>query len=881
MTDYSNTVFTPKTTVPTRFTSKEVEDAVRRRWSGLKPTASGEPYLLVDGPPYANGNIHIGHALNKVLKDIVARMKRQRGFDVQFQPGWDCHGLPIEWAVEQEFRTKGLEKNQVSGSEFRARCRSFAQEWVTAQADQFKALGVSAEWSKPYLTMQPMREAQIMGKFHDLLRNGQVYQANKPVLWSAVEGTSMAEAEVEEKEHEVPTVWVRFPIVSGTLLGSFLLVWTTTPWSLPGNAAVVFGNDISYGLYNYEGMQYVVSDSSAASLFGEEGNRLQDVSADELKSMTVHAPFQTELSVPVFAADFVQEKTGTGLVHLGPSHSMDDWTAWRTQFGDAPYPQVVNPDGRIDSSIPMVGGLKIVQGKGYGPGNSEVVNYLAALNLLFKIEEQKITLPHSWRSGAMLITIATPQWFIDLSSLPRSVNEAVEFHPAFGRTRLESMLARRPDWVVSRQRMWGTPLGVFVNRETGNPLLDEGVLLRTLGMVMARGSDGWWDTPVEELLGDYNPEQYVRIDDVLDVWFDSACVPYFYDRPADLVLEGSDQSKGWFQSSYIVSALLTGRAPYKKVVTHGFVLDKDGLKMSKSKKNVTDPATIVSRYGADVLRLWVASADYTQDVRISEDTLKGCAEMHRKIRNTLRYLVGSLSDFDPSDQVDSLPDVEFRAMYQLLEFTKKMESHAVALDFSAYTRELNRYCVEDLSGFLLDIRKDVLYCDPKTSHTRKAYLLLLSQIYSVLIMYCSPIMPFTAEEMQSARFPDGVMACELPFAGLRNLSNPPQEWHDQWSRIMVVRDAANRDMSEARAAGAIKATTETIVFLKNAPAPPELMAEVLIVSEVKSMLDWEGSADLMVVRADQEGMSKCPRCWKYAPIDEPLELCERCEDAIS
>jgi isoleucyl-tRNA synthetase len=888
MTEYSNTVFTPKASMPTRFTPAAVETAARDVWAGVPySNGAGDPFLLVDGPPYANGDIHIGHALNKILKDVVVRQKRQRGFKAQFQPGWDCHGLPIEWAVEQEFRASGREKNDVPQVEFRARCREFAQGWVDRQRDQFKALGVDADWDNPYLTMQPVTEARIMSRFHDLARQGLVYRASKPVLWSYVEGTSMAEAETEDQDHEVPTIWVAFPVVSGPLTGQNLMIWTTTPWSLPGNAAVVFGENIQYGTYAYNGRHYVVADSRAEDVFGPDFTRVNDVHVDDLRASTVQPPFRTELSVPVFAADLVREATGTGFVHIGPSHSMDDWSAWRKQFGDAPYPQPVGQDGLFKSDVQLVGGQAVVKGKRYGPANEEIMAYLAASHLLFKIEVQTQTLPHSWRSGVLLVTIDTPQWFINLDSFRAGedgVGEDVVFRPDAGRTRLQSMLVDRPDWVVSRQRKWGTPLGLFVNRQTGNPLLDERVLNKTMGMVIAMGSEGWWDIDPAELLGpDYSVDDYERVDDVLDVWFDSACVPLLYPERADLVIEGSDQSRGWFQSSLIVSRLLTDRAPYREVLTHGFVLDGQGKKMSKSKKNVMDPQTIAQKYGVDVLRLWAVSSDYTQDLRISDESLKVHAETHRKVRNTLRYLVGSLVDYDPGvlDWQTSLPEVEFRATHHLFQFIEKMEQYVDDYDFAGYARELRRYCTEDLSGFLFDIRKDVLYCDATNSPARQAYLMVLKEIYDVLLRYTAPVMPFTAQEVQTSR--DGPQAhiSTLVCPDRPGIDSPPQAWMDEWDAIMAFRETVYAEIETMRKEGLVKGSTDVVVLAStdNLPADAKLVEEVLIVSAVDT--NAMPSLGVRVVKATEAGMTKCPRCWKFAPITPSAELCGRCQDVVA
>lgn len=889
MTDYKATVFTPTTDMPTRFNPAAVvhSDVV----SGGYDVGSGQNFLLVDGPPYANGDIHIGHALNKVLKDAVVRSKRQRGIRAPFQPGWDCHGLPIEWAVEQEFRDQGREKSTVSSSEFRARCRAFAQSWVDRQRDEFKRLGIAADWENPYLTMNPLAESQIMSYFHDLARNGFVYRANKPVLWSYIEGTSMAEAETEEQEHEVPTLWVRFPIVSGPHTGASVVIWTTTPWSLPGNAGVAFSETISYGLYEDSRGRFIVSDESAPSLFHETATRLCDVSADDLREAKLTSPFRTKTAVPMFSADLVKPGSGTGLVHIGPSHSTDDWLAWRAVMGDEPYPRPVGRDGRFTSELGMLAGLAVVRGKRYGPANDEVINHLAATGDLFKKEIKTLTLQHSWRSGGLLITIDTPQWFIDLSDFRTGrlgIPDGVQFQPETGRTRMASMLLGRPDWVVSRQRMWGTPIGLFIHRETGLPLLDEGVLARSRGAVVAHGSEGWWDLDPSDLLGpDYSITDYERVDDVLDVWFDSACVPLMASHePADLVIEGSDQSKGWFQSSLIVSMLLKGRAPYRAVVTHGFVLDERGFKMSKSKKNVVDPLKVIEQYGADVLRLWATSSDYTQDVRVSAETLKVHAETHRKVRNTLRYIVGAVGPMSGWENFipDTLPEVEKRALYQLSQSRTIMDRAMEDYDFVSYTRELRRYCAEDLSNFLFDVRKDVLYCDAPDNSVRRAYLETLRHILMTLVRYVEPIMPFLSQEVMTA------IGTDTRNIGMRLppvITTPDQQWVDKWEFIMDLRQRVNSLIEMKRKEGGIKSSSEALVKIRvdavpgdMCDIPAKLVEEVLMVAQVSSYED-DLTQPIEIDLAANIGLTKCPRCWSYTYSDFDDNLCDRCAKVVT
>ncbi len=877
MSELSHTVFRPQPSMPTRFEPAKVEAAARVVWTKpLRAATRKGQFLLLDGPPYANGDIHMGHALNKVLKDLVVRTKRQRGYDVTWNAFWDCHGLPIEWKVELEQRAAGL--TNVDPTDLRKACRSYATENLARQREQFKALGVTANFdAQNSSTMDPVIEADIMGIFHDLVVAGKVYRANKPVMWSYVEGTAMAEAEAEQRVHNVNTVWVKFPILSGALTGTNLLVWTTTPWSLPGNAAVVYSRDITYGLYTFEGQNYVIADSAAEATFGDAATRVWDVNSEQLDSMTVQSPFSPTTTNPVFHADFVSEGTGTGLVHLGPSHSMEDWAAWQKQFPDADYLRPVGKDGCFKPDVPHVGGMPVVKNKRYGEGNDRVVEVLKAVGALVREEVRELTLNHSWRSEALLYVIDTPQWFLDVEEARQQSLRGIKFIPESGGNRLESMLRNRPDWVVSRQRRWGTPLGLFVNAN-GEPLLDTEVLQKSFDVVREGGSEAWWTTPTEELLCGYSPKDYTRVDDVLDVWFDSGAMIHIDGRVPDMLIEGTDQSRGWFQSLLVLHAL-SGHPfePYKNVITHGFVVTKNREKMAKRSGNGLSPSVIAEKYGTDVLRMWVAASDYTQDIALDEEVLKGVVEQHRKIRNTLRYLVGALEGYDPTVEHDEEPAIERRARYQLQCFILKMEAAVERYDFAAYTRELNRYCVEDLSNFLFEVRKDILYCDSLKSGRRNAYLYRLNEIFEWMIAYATPLMPFTAEEVMTAKG-DGRSAASLEVPDF--VPEPfDLEWEKRWDAIMALRDLIFHDMEEARKAGTIKSSLDTVVFIKDPPAPFEVMEEVLITSKAGGLLMTSAPVGHMVVKATEDGLVKCPRCWKHAELEED-GLCMRCSIVV-
>jgi isoleucyl-tRNA synthetase len=862
------------------------------------------------------------------------------GYDAPYVPGWDCHGLPIEWKVEEQWRRDKKDKS-LDPAGFRADCRAYAAKWVDVQKEQFKRLGVLADWDNQfgtYRTMQPEWESGILHTFHDMVRNGLVYRANKPVLWSPVERTALAEAETVEQEHTVPTIFLRFPVHSGSLFfeGANLLVWTTTPWSLPGNAAVAFNPDIAYGLYETPSGRYVVADALAETVFTESHRRLRDVPASDLDGHTLFHPLSTRRgngykAIEAIPSSFVRESAGTGLVHVGPAHSTEDWIAWRTAKGDAPFPNPVGENGVYNDDVRVFAGIAVTKGKKLGPANQAVIDHLAANGMLYRREDRPITMQHSWRSDAVLITRAAPQVFISLDTLAptnglvqgsttardRAMNELadVEFVPPHARQRMMSMLANRPDWLVSRQRLWGTPLALFVHKTTGAICDDPNVLAATHQTLADAGSEAWFDlTPatVFKYAQRDDADQWERLDDVLDVWFDSGCVHVMMNTTADLVVEGTDQSRGWFQSSLLVAVLSGKQAPFRKVLTHGFALDATGKKMSKSQGNVLDPQKVIDQYGADVLRVWVASTDVTEDVRASMGAMDTHAETARKIRNTMRYMVGALHDYDassgsPDTPDNDAPELERYIRHRMFVTNETLAGMLRANNLTQYMSTIVNFCVHDLSSLLFDIRKDVLYCDARSSSKRRAYRYLLRQLFHHMVIWIAPVMPFAAEELFQANYPaPSIIVDGEEFKNPRH-SVHLQRWlstvetyrdealADKWERLIGYRSKMLAEIEAQRAAGVIKASTEVamvVIAKTGSQAYDDLstmtrdeLSDFGIVGDAMLMgidlfpEEW-GEIKVDVEKSESE---KCDRCW-LSKVDvhecNTGKLCDRCCEVV-
>lgn len=877
--DYRDTVFLPNTTMPTR--NKAQHDLpILNKWSTLYQDVMarnihGDDFNLHDGPPYANGGIHIGHAMNKILKDFVIRSRNLLGYRAEFRPGWDCHGLPIEWKVEEEWRKAKRDKND-DPKAFRQDCRDYAQRWVDHQMEQFKRLGVMADWANPYLTMSPDSEMKIMGAFHDLVAAGRVFRDNRPTLWSPIEKTSLSDAEVVEREHDIPNIWVSFRLTTGPLTGTSLLVWTTTPWSLVGNTAVAFNPNIQYGLFDTPQGRFIVANDLSDTL--TDGEYIRDIANDEILNATYVHPLGDQFpNGVVIAADFVRANSGTGLVHVGPAHSIEDWTAWR-KAGYTDYPNSIKPNGQYQDDVPFFGGMSVTKGKKFGPAQDAVLDKLTELNTLYGREDRKLTISHSWRSDAILLTISSPQWFIDLEETRQDALDAlagIKVTPYSAKVRMHNMAETRPNWLVSRQRLWGTPLGLFINHQ-GEPCRDSRVLIQTYNILSQRGTEAWFDLTVREVFeaaGRKDWDDWTRQDDVLDVWFDSSQVSNILGHQADLVIEGTDQARGWFGSSLWASALANVPAQ-KEILTHGFVLDKNGRKMSKSEGNVIDPMKVVDQYGADALRIWVSSIDWTSDVKVSDESLRNSAEIARKLRNSLRYLSGALHGYlEPNGPV-ILPESEAFVMEKTYDLDRGENSLTRLLENHSYTGYLNKlmdYC-QFISSHWFDVRKDVLYCDAEDSETRIAYRWALNRVYDYLVRWLAPLMPFAAEESWESLGRSGSVHTQR---WMKVSDDRDELLVERWETFCEMRPRIMEEIERQKSLGTIKNASEAVVMITTVSELPHEIATLLMVSQVDVQYGDEISVTVM-----KSELQKCQRCWQHV-ITNDSELCERCHDVVN
>lgn len=844
--DYRDTIFLPKTEFPMRAGLPKREPEILSHWQEtrlydrLRAQAEGrEKFVLHDGPPYANGNIHIGTGLNKILKDIVVRSQQMMGHDANYVPGWDCHGLPIEWKIEEQYRAKGKNKDDVPINEFRRECRDFAAEWIDVQREEFKRLGVEGDWDNPYTTMSFKAEAQIAREFQKFLMNGGLYRGSKPVMWSVVERTALAEAEVEYEDHTSPTIWAKFPITNAVvapgapaeLLDASIVIWTTTPWTIPGNRAVSYAPKIKYGLYEVTaapednwaktGDRLVLADALVADVMQaarvDAYERRGDV---DPKSITTCAhPLRGhgyDFDVPLLPGDHVTEEAGTGFVHTAPGHGRDDFETWMDHEKllterniDRTIPFTVGGDGFFTAQAPGFEGKRVINDKGkFGDANDAVIKALSEAGALIARGRLTHQYPHSWRSKAPVIFRNTPQWFIsmetnDLRKIALQAIEDTRFYPAAGQNRIRAMIETRPDWVISRQRAWGVPLTVFMHKETGDLLRDETVNQRIVDAFEAEGADAWFADDAKErfLANDHNPEEWEKIDDILDVWFDSGSTHAFVCEaehnaggwdlkwPASLYLEGTDQHRGWFHSSLLEACGTRGRAPYDAVLTHGFVMAEDGRKMSKSLGNVVTPQDVMKQNGADILRLWVMSSDYAEDLRIGAEIIKSNVDAYRKLRNTMRFLLGSLSDFDAGERVEAqdMPELERYMLHRLTELDAIVREGYDNFDFKRIFAHLFNFATVDLSALYFDIRKDALYCDRADALRRRACRTVLDHVFKCLTTWFAPVLCFTMEEVWQTRFPDSGSSVHLQQFPDIDAAWRNDELAAKWDTVRTVR----------------------------------------------------------------------------------------------
>jgi isoleucyl-tRNA synthetase len=963
--DYSSTLYLPQTEFPMRAGLPQKEPEMAKKWKEmnlykrLRASAAGrEKFVLHDGPPYANGNIHIGHALNKVLKDVITRSFQMRGYDSNYVPGWDCHGLPIEWKIEEKYREKGKDKNEVPVNEFRQECRDFAQGWINIQSEEFRRLGIEGDFDNPYTTMAFHAEARIAGELLKIATSGQLYRGSKPIMWSVVERTALAEAEVEYAEVESDTIWVKFPVVSvdtsassfaagvaslmnserseGTeevspeqlqsvqvLKSAAVVIWTTTPWTIPGNRAISYSSKIEYGLYEITeatndfgpqpGEKLIFAKrlaEDAATKAKVTFKLVRDVTGAELGAITCGHPLKDlgyTFAVPMLDGDHVTDDAGTGFVHTAPSHGREDFEAWMANVRaleargiDTKIPFPVDDAGFYTEDAPGFGpsaeggAARVLDDNGKkGDANKRVMDALIAANNLFARGRIKHEYPHSWRSKKPVIFRNTPQWFVymdkelgdgtTLRTRALSAIDQTRFVPAGGQNRLRAMIEQRPDWVLSRQRAWGVPICVFADAE-GNVLKDEKVNARILEAFEKEGADAWFaEGAKERFLGnEHDGDKWQMVSDILDVWFDSGSTHTFTleDRPdlkwpADVYLEGSDQHRGWFHSSLLESCATRGRAPYNAVITHGFTMAEDGRKMSKSLGNTVTPQDVMKESGADILRLWVMSTDYAEDQRLGKTIIQTNIDAYRKIRNTIRWMLGTLAH-DTGEEIAyaDLPELEKLMLHRLSELDQLVRKAYDEFDFKRIVRALSDFANVELSAFYFDIRKDTLYCDAPSSLKRRSALFVIRKLFDCLVLWFAPMMPFTTEEAWLSRDPSAESVHLEQFPVI------PADWSNEavaekWKGVRTVRRAVTGALEIERKEKRIGSSLEAapVVHVADAELLKALegldFAEICITSDI-TVVSGEGPDEAfrlddgtkVAVEPKLAEGTKCARSWK-------------------
>jgi isoleucyl-tRNA synthetase len=956
--DYSKTLFLPQTEFPMRAGLPQREPEILKSWNDiglydrLREQARGRTkFVLHDGPPYANGNIHIGHALNKILKDVVTKSQQMLGFDSNYVPGWDCHGLPIEWKIEEEnYRSKGKQKPDFRDSAamvaFRRECRAYATHWLNVQREEFKRLGIIGDWDHPYATMDYFAEAQIARELMKFAANGTLYRGSKPVMWSVVEKTALAEAEVEYEDYTSDTVWVKFPVTSpahGTLAGACVVIWTTTPWTLPGNRAISFAPKIGYGLYKVtdapadnwakNGDLLILADALAEGVFKQARvaayEKVRDIPADTLDAVECAHPLKGlaggyQFKVPLLPGEHVTADTGTGFVHTAPGHGREDFDVWTANARElearginSTIPYTVDENGALTDQAPGFTGKRVINDKGEkGNANEAVIKALVDAGMLLARGRLKHQYPHSWRSKKPVIFRNTPQWFIamDKDIADRGVAKpgdtlraralqaisVTQWVPPAGQNRINGMISGRPDWVISRQRAWGVPIAVFI-REKGDGsaeiLKDDAVNKRIADAFEKEGADAWYmDGARERFLASLANEEWKKIDDICDVWFDSGSTHAFVledpvhfpglagirrkvDGGNDTVmyLEGSDQHRGWFHSSLLESCGTRGRAPYDVVLTHGFTLDENGRKMSKSLGNTVEPQKVMKDSGADILRLWVCATDYADDQRIGPEILKNTIETYRKLRNSIRWMLGTLHHFRRGDAVAhaDMPELERLMLHQLAEQAEIVRKAYAEFDYKTVVASLSAFMNTELSAFYFDIRKDMLYCDPPSSLARKAALTAIDMICNAILRWFAPVLSFTTEEAWRMYRPDAEPSVHLTLFpdGLESLRD--EKLAAKWQTIRDVRRVVTGALEVERAAKRIGSSLEAspIIYVSDRQVLATLfdidLAEVCITSNYEVRED-EAPADAfrldnipgVAVVVEKAVGIKCARSWK-------------------
>ena len=927
--DFSDTLFLPKTNFAMRAGLPEYEPKILSEWSKKniykvlrEESKQLKKFTLHDGPPYANGHLHMGHALNKILKDFVVRSQQMLGQDSSYIPGWDCHGLPIEWKIEEQYREKGRDKDDVDIIQFRKECREFASEWIDKQREEFIRLGIIGDWENPYTTMSFDAESIIVKEFFKFVENGSLYRGSKPVMWSTVEKTALAEAEIEYKEHKSTTIFVKFPVLESSdtdLKGSSVVIWTTTPWTIPGNRAIAYSKNIRYSLFEIneteENSHLKIEDRIIIAQDLEESFkeqcRVKSITKikniENLEGFVCSHPFAKsgyDFEIKLYDADFVTLEQGTGFVHIAPGHGADDYILGITN--NIEVPETVDQDGFYFDHVPLFKGKKIFNDDGSdADANIAVIIELKNHNNLAGKGSLRHSYPHSWRSKAPVIFRNTPQWFIsmeknDLRKKALKAIDDVAWFPKQGKKRIFSMIEERPDWVVSRQRAWGVPLSIFYNKKTGEPLVDSNLNKKIIDLYKKEGADAWFKYSKEDLLGkNYDADDYTKVDDILDVWFDSGCTHAFVlegqkDQiwPASIYLEGTDQHRGWFHSSLLESCGTRGVAPYESVLTHGFVLHEDGAKMSKSSSNIVAPAEVVEKSGADILRLWVASSDYSEDLKIGPEIIKSNIDSYRRLRNTLRFILGNLSDFSEDEKVDynELNDLDHYVLSSLVTLEEEVIKNYKIFEYQKVFSLIFNFCTNELSAFYFDIRKDTLYCDSKDSLERKSTRTVLDILFHHLLTLLAPILCFTTEEAWQSRYGSDDSIHTKSFPQIQS-NWKRADLDSKWEVYKEIRKAINGAIEVERKNKKIGSSLEASIDLylgesKLKEIDQDLLKHISIISELKVFEEApddhcfvsETNKNIGVVVSKTKG-DKCERCWKYF---ESLsnDICERCAKVI-
>ncbi len=911
----------PKTSFSMKANLPNKEPTILKIWENmnlynkLRESRKGkEKFVLHDGPPYANGHIHMGTALNKILKDIITRFHQMSGKDSVYVPGWDCHGLPIEWKIEEQYKKNKKNKDEVPITDFRLECREFAEKWIKIHIEEFKRLGVEGDWKNYYSTMSYDAEAQIVRELGKFLLDGSLYKGFKPVLWSTVEKTALADAEVEYKDHTSNTVYVGFKVKTSKislLKDAEVIIWTTTPWTIPANKALAYNKNLDYSIIeinpvpeNFANKKIVIAskllDQVSKDCEITTFKLIEKIKGKDFEGTICSHPFENlgyQYDVPMLEANFVTLEQGTGIVHCAPSHGPDDFNLC-LKHGIKSL-DTIDDDGRYTKYIKKFEGTHIFK------ADQVIIENLKESKKLLAKGKLTHSYPHSWRSKAPLVHRATSQWFIsmekkDLRKKALKAIDDTDFYPERGRDRIRSMIETRPDWCISRQRIWGVPLPLFVSKKTKEPLKDPEIIENIACIFEKEGADCWFTDDPQKFLGKkYKKDDYIKSNDIVEVWFDSGAThSYVLEKrkdllwPASMYLEGSDQHRGWFHSSLLESCGTRGKAPFKSILTHGFVVDGKGLKMSKSTGNIIAPEDILKKYGADILRTWVAASDYAEDLRLDYSILEQHAESYRKIRNTFRFLLGNLKDQKieyklNSKEIEKWPELERYILHQIFELNKNFEKYFKEYNFHKLYKELLNFCSLDLSAFYFDIRKDTLYCDDLKSEKRKTCINFLALTLDILLKWFAPILSFTTEEIFQIIHPGKKSSIHL-----ENFPKIPTNWEnkklsEKWIKLKLIRNVVNAGIEVKRSSKDIGSSLEADIEIYLGEDYLRLvddinLSEYFITSKASAKkmvednkifkIDDISNIGVVVEKAKGE---KCTRCWKILG-----NLCDRCNAVL-